>query len=280
MPLQDSATVAETLSRGRSVRYYDSGPHAASGETILLLHGTGGSADNNFWALFPMLAMRHRVVALDFVDPDSAKPEAADYVDQVLRVVQAIDQPAIHLVGYSFGAVIGAEFAALHGDTLASLSLVAGWARTDVQQGLRNDTWRTLHAEKSAALPGFSLLMNFSQSFLNARNEGELTALLESVASGPDRTVKMAFNRSVDIQALLPKIVAPSLAVGCLQDQTTPIRHSRLLFGGIGNCRYAEINSGHGVVHERPAELFSVIDAFVRDPHGTPAGHVFKNKHA
>ncbi|MCJ9712335.1 alpha/beta hydrolase, partial [Bordetella hinzii] len=53
------------------VTYYDSAPGAADAQTIVLLHGTGGSAENNFWALFPMLAMRHRVVALDFVDPET-----------------------------------------------------------------------------------------------------------------------------------------------------------------------------------------------------------------
>ena len=280
MALQDNVKVAEVSSRGKPVRYYDSGPHATSKETVVLLHGTGGTAENNFWAVFPMLAMRHRVVALDFVDPETDQPDAAHYVDQVLNVVQALGLPKVHLAGYSFGAVIAAEFAALHGERLASLVFIAGWARTDIQQGLRNDTWRTLYNEKSAALPGFSLLMNFSQSFLNSKNEAELQTLLNNVATGPDRAKKMTFNRSVDITALLPKIDVPCLVVGCLLDQTAPIRHSRMLFGGIHDCRYVEINSGHGVPHERPAELFSVMDAFVRDPNAMPAGHVFKNNHA
>jgi pimeloyl-ACP methyl ester carboxylesterase len=280
MALQDNIDNTEVLSRGQTVRYYDSGPHATSRETIVLLHGTGGSADNNFWALFPMLAMRHRVVALDFADPETHQPDAAHYVEQVLAVVRAIGQPKVHLAGYSFGAVIGAEFAALHGENLHSLTLVAGWAKTDTQQRLRNDTWRTLHHEKSAALAGFLLLVNFSQSFLNSKNEAEVQTLLKNVANGTDRARKMAFNRSVDITGLLPEIDVPCLVVGCLQDQTAPIRHSKMLFGGIKNGRYAEINSGHGVVHERPAELFSVIDGFVREPNGVPAGHVFKNSHA
>lgn len=281
MALQKDVRTGEVLANGKPVRYYDSGPSERSSETIVLLHGTGGSAENNFWALFPMLGMRHRVVALDFVDPEGEPPTAQHYVEQALAVIGATAEgDRIHLVGYSFGAVIAAELAARHGELLASLTLVAGWVKTDTQQRLRNDIWNTLRSEGSEALAGFSVFLNFSQSFLNAKNSAEMDALLRSVANGPDRSVKMAFNRAVDITELLPAIEVPSLVVGCLQDQTTPIRHSRLLFGGIGNSRYAEINSGHGVVHERPSELFNMIHAFVSDVNAMPAGHVIQNSHA
>jgi pimeloyl-ACP methyl ester carboxylesterase len=266
---------------GQSVTYYDSGEGSPSGETVFLLHGTGGSAENNFWALFPMLAMRHRVVALDFVDPDLDEPGAEHYVQQVLQVMQSLRLPGLpHLVGYSFGAVIGAAFAARHGSLLNSLTLVAGWVKTDVQQQLRNDIWRTLYAENSKAHVAFSVFTNFSQNFVNAKNPAELESLIKAVIAGPDRSKKMTFNRTVDLTNDLPRIDIPCFVVGCTQDQTTPIRHSRMLFGGIKDCRYAEINSGHGVIHERTSELFTMIDMFVRDVDSMPAGYIVKNSHA
>ncbi|AZY47885.1 alpha/beta fold hydrolase [Bordetella avium] len=261
------------------VTYHDSAPAAADAATIVLLHGTGGSAQNNFWALFPMLAMRHRVVALDFVDPEL--PEAQPYLDQVLAVVEACcGSRPVHLVGYSFGAVIAALLAARHGRRLASLTLVAGWLKTDTQQKLRNTIWRSLYESGHEAIAPFSVFTNFSSSFLNAKNEAELEALIQAVRTGPDRSRKMAFNRQVDIGDEVATIDVPSLVIGCKHDQMAPIRHSRLLFGSIKNCRYAEINSGHGVVHERPSELFTMIDNFVRQPDGWPAGHVVQNSHA
>lgn len=163
------------------VTYYDSAPGAADAQTIVLLHGTGGSAENNFWALFPMLAMRHRVVALDFVDPET--PGAQVYLDQVQAVVQAVGGP-VHLVGYSFGAVIGALYAARHGRQLASLTLVAGWLKTDTQQRLRNNIWRSLYDSGHEALAPFSVFTNFSQAFLNAKNDAELEALIQGVRKG------------------------------------------------------------------------------------------------
>lgn len=266
---------------GVKIDYYDSDPEKKGRGTIVLLHGTAGSAQNNFWALYPMLSLRHRVVALDFVDPDDATPEADAYVRQVHAVVSAANQgEPVHLVGYSFGAVIAALYAAQHSTAVRSLTLVCGWVKTDNQQRLRNTIWRSLYESKHDAIAEFSVFSNFSQPFLNAKNEGEVKALGDAVRTGPDRSKKMAFNLNVDISQELGAINAPSLVVGCTLDLTTPMRHARMLFGGIADSRFAEIHCGHGVVHERPAELFTMIDEFVNNPAALPAGHVFQNAHA
>lgn len=263
------------------INYFDSAPDDADAETIVLLHGTGGSSENNFWALFPMLAMRHRVVALDFIDPASPVPEACEYVEQVRAVVAHVSRSRpVHIVGYSFGAIIAALFGGRHGERIASLTLVAGWVKTDTQQRLRNAVWRSLYETGHDAIALFSVLLNFSQSFLNTKNNAELEALVSSVKNGPDRSRKMAFNKNVDITNELGHIQVPCLVVGCTYDQMVPVRHARMLFGAIADCRYAEIMSGHGIVHERPSELFSMIDMFVRDPQALPAGQVIKNSHA
>jgi len=265
---------------GVAVRFYDSANGASEKTPIVLLHGTGGSAENNFWALFPMLATRHRVVALDFVDPDADVPDGDHYVRQVKAVVNAIGAAKpVHIVGYSFGAVIAALYAAQHHADVASLTLVAGWVRTDNHQRLRNAIWRTLYDTNSDALAPFSVFTSFSQAFLNAKNDTEIAGLIESARNGPDRSKKMAFNRNVDISDAASRILAPSLVIGCRHDQMVPVRHARMLFAAIKDCRYAEILSGHGVVHERPAELFFMIDSFVRDPRRLPAGHVIENMH-
>ncbi|OZI33186.1 alpha/beta hydrolase [Bordetella genomosp. 1] len=266
---------------GVKIDYYDSDPEKKGRGTIVLLHGTAGSAQNNFWALYPMLSLRHRVVALDFVDPEDATPEAETYVRQVHAVVSAADQgEPVHLVGYSFGAVIAALYAAQHGAAVRSLTLVCGWVKTDNQQRLRNTIWRSLYESKHDAIAEFSVFANYSQPFLNAKNESELKALVDAVRTGPDRSKKMAFNLNVDISRDLGAIGVPSLVVGCTLDLTTPMRHARMLFGGIADSRFAEIYCGHGVVHERPAELFTMIDEFVQNPAAQPAGHVFQNAHA
>jgi len=270
---------ADTVSVGGvQVRYYDSAPRATDRETLVMLHGATDTAEDSFWAVFPMLAMRHRVVTLDFIDPDT--PQADPYVDQVLAVVQAVSAGrAVHVAGYSLGAVIAALFAARHAQYVASLTLVAGWLKTDTQQQLGHVLWRKLHASDPDALALLTVLQTFSPSFLNLRNEAEIAALIARAGKGADRSTKMAVARQVDISDAVATLHVPSLVIGCTYDQTAPVRHARLLFSAMPNCRYTEINAGHGVVYERPAELYNVIDRFVRDPQALPAGHIVPNIH-
>lgn len=281
MALMENIHVGTVSAGPAQTTYYDSDPSGAARETIVLLHGTGGSAENNFWALFPMLAMRHRVVAFDFLDPAEGEPAGEHYVEQALAVIAAASAGRpVHIVGYSFGAVIAALVATRHATALKSLTLVAGWLKTDTHQHLRNDIWRSLHASGHEALAPFTVLTSFSQSFINSKNPAELAALINGVRKGPDRSKKMEFNRAVDITEEVTRIGMPTLVVGCTHDQMVPIRHSRLLFGAIANSRFVEIASGHGIVHERPSELFAVIDRFIRDPEELPAGTVLTNAHA
>lgn len=264
------------------VIYYDSRPADTDRETVVLLHGTGGSAENNFWALLPMLAMRHRVIALDFLDPIGDTPQADHYTQQVAAILEAetaSGNKKPHLVGYSFGAVIAAAYAANNSSSIGSLTLVAGWVKTDNHQRVRNALWNQLHTNHPEALGQFNVFTSFSASFINARNDAELSELCRKAGTGPDRSVKMRFNKEVDISALIPKITVPTLVVACAYDLMVPKRHSQMLFSALPNARYFEIKSGHAVVHERPAELFTAIDQFIVDPGYEKAGHVIENSH-
>lgn len=258
------------------VTYYDSTDPDDARTPVVLLHGTGGTAASHFWALFPMLAERHRVIALDFADPEpSREPDATWYVEQTEAVLAELSpgRPAV-VVGYSFGAVVAAALAGRRPELVDDLVLVAGWLATDQQQRLRNDVWWQLHDERSAALAPFLVFTAFSPSYLLARTPAELTELVEKAAKGPDRSAIMRVNRSIDITQEVAAISAPTLVVGCTHDQMVPPHHARLLFGGISDARYAEVSSGHAVVHERPAELLHLIEQFVADPRRTTAGAV------
>jgi pimeloyl-ACP methyl ester carboxylesterase len=277
------------------VHYYDSNrDHGAGGNEhgpsvgapkspVVLLHGTGGSAEHSFWALYPMLAMRDRVVTFDFVDPSDPNRTGTleEYVAQAVAVIDAVrgDGPC-HVVGYSFGAVIAIALAAKRPDLVAALVLIAGWATTDAHQLMRNSIWQQLYDEQSPALAEFMVLTGYSHRFILAKSPTELDELVSSVGDGPDRSAKMRFNRTVAIADLLGDIASPTLVIGCTEDLMAPVRHSRVLFGGIDNARYVEVIAGHAVVHERPAELFALIDTFLKDPEATPAGHQLGATHA
>lgn len=265
---------------GDSVIYFDSGVREG-GETIVLLPGTGGYAKSVFWALFPMLAYRHRVVTLDFVDPADPENEGDQYREQILAVVRKVsaDSP-VHVVGYSFGATVAVAFAAEHADRVASLTLIAGWLRTDAQQRLRNKLWFRLRDSNPDALAEFTTFTAHSAQFLNGLADAELNALISAYRDGADRSAKMAYNRGVDLSSDVEKLTAPTLVIACTHDQMVSLRQAQMFFGAIRDARLATVNAGHGVLRERPSELFSLIDNFVRDPQRHPAGSVVENAHA
>ncbi|KRS15277.1 alpha/beta fold hydrolase [Roseovarius indicus] len=278
MAFTENVVEGEITHDGMTIRTYDSAPHKRGEDTIVLLHGTSGSAESTYWALFPMLADGRRVVAFDFVDAEGATTE--HYAAQARAVIAALCDGPVHLTGCSFGAVIAAHVAGTTPDILKSLTLIAGWIKTDIHQQLRYDVWFKLHEEKSAAMPGFMVMTAFSHAFITMRLPAEVDALVAKIGDGSDRYSKMVFNRTVDITEAVSNITTPTLVIGCTQDQMVPIYHSKLLFGAIENARFAEVPAGHAVAHERPSHLLMLIRDFIDEPERDAPGTVHAPIHA
>lgn len=263
---------------GVVVPYYDAGPRDSDRLPLILVHGTAGSADSHFGYLLPMLAYRQRVIALDLsAAPD---PATALTVQALVRQVMAVadhllgPQQALGLLGYSLGAVVAAAAAGLHPARVQQLVLVAGWMKTDSQQQLRNHVWRGLRGALSepTLLREFMAFCAFSPAFMQSRSLADLQAAAAGIPLSPWVDQQMALNSGIDISDWVAQIRATTLVIACSEDQMVPRHHSQQLFGAIEDARYMEIPSGHGVVFERPAELFHCVDQFTRAPQAYPAG--------
>ena len=263
----------ELVVDGASVRFYDSRESRGSRNPIVLIHGTTGSTAVHFGFLFPMLATRQRVVSIDLGQPtgeltiDSFRRQVEAVIDRVLP------DESITLLGYSLGAVVAATVAAARPEKIENLILVAGWAKTDAQQVLRNNVWNALYASGDKdALAQFTVFCAFGHPFVGARTMLELEPAIAAVNVTEFGVAQMRVNRDIDIVDRLGAITANTLVIGCQFDQMVPNRHSLDLFGAIENARYTEIPSGHAVVFERPAELHKHVDNFAADPSRYPAG--------
>lgn len=90
---------------------------AGSGEPVLLLHQIGQAVDQ-YRKVLPALAARHRVIAMDLPGyggsdvPPKPYATTGEYAQAVLRFLDAIDLPAVNLVGARFGGSIAVEVAA------------------------------------------------------------------------------------------------------------------------------------------------------------------------
>lgn len=259
---------------GISVTYHEAGQSNTSHPPIVLVHGSSGSTMGHFGFLFPMLAVRHRVISLDLANPvqKGEKLELEQLEAQVLAVMNETcpDQP-VTMLGFSLGAVIAGFTAARNPKLVSNLVLLAGWIKTDMMMTMFNRTWHALRAANSPQLDDFTVYAAFGAPFLGSKT-------FEDMAGGAAMPLddfvdaQMELNARINISDLIPDITATTLIISGTYDQMVPVHHGRALFGSIENARYAEVASGHAVVFERPAEIVRLVDRFAADPLEYPAG--------
>ncbi|MGQ0651870.1 MAG: alpha/beta fold hydrolase [Betaproteobacteria bacterium] len=101
---------------------------AGEGKPLVLLHGTGGHAENYIRNIMP-LAQRHRVIAMDFIWHGGSQTSGFDpqvlppLVDQVLDVLDTLKIGRAHLEGQSLGGWVAMLFALAHPQRLGRLVL-------------------------------------------------------------------------------------------------------------------------------------------------------------
>lgn len=259
---------------GVTVRYRVAGPKNDR-LPLVLVHGTAGSIDGHYGYIFPMMAYRQRVIALDWSEPKGDTVELADLVAQVRAVIDAeVPDGPVTLMGYSLGACVAAKLAAEAGDKVRNLILAAGWLKTDTHQLMRNDVWRQLRDQDSPSITQYMTFCAFSPAFMNIKTLDEMKAAAGMLQMSAFVDKQMDLNTRIDIAAACESIPAKTLVIGCTYDMMVPKHHSKQLFGAIEDARYAEIPSGHAVVHERAAELFHYVDRFSALPDEYAAGTI------
>ncbi|MEO3806212.1 alpha/beta fold hydrolase [Nonomuraea sp. B1E8] len=242
---------------GGSVHYLTAG----SGPGLVMVHGTGGDAVSNYAHLVPGLADVRTVITPDYAGSGRTFDPGGDLTLDLLagQVAAAFEEPS-DLVGFSLGAAVAAKVAAERPELVRRLVLIAGWthlADSRLELGLR--TWARLAATDPESFAAYGPLVAFSPGFV--REIGARTLLEGEAPRGTLRQIELDLR--VDLRDLLPKITAPTLVIGAAQDYLIPVEHARALHAAIPGSRYAELDSGHVVLHERPAEVTAMIRDFI-----------------
>ena len=251
---------------GATVHYTTSG----QGPGLVLVAGTGLPAEVNFGHLVPAFADRRTVVLPDYAGSGMTTEPAGELTveilaNQIAAVADAIGDGPVDLLGYSLGAVVAAAVAATHTHLVRRLVLVAGWPTSDdPRMRLNMEVWQGLERLDHDVFTKFLQLTCLSAPFLSGLGHDGLAQLLAGappVTDGMRRHV--ALDGRVDLRELLPKITAPALVIGLTRDQVVPVEQARALHEGIQGSRFAEIDSGHLVVFERPQELVQTVQDFL-----------------
>ncbi|GIH99966.1 alpha/beta fold hydrolase [Planobispora takensis] len=246
-----------------------------SGPGILLAHGASGSIADNYGTLVPVLAEGHTVVGPDY--PGSgATPRAAggltldELADALVASAVGAGVETFTVIGFSLGTTVAVRAAARHPERVRGLVLAAGFAKADNQIELSLGLWE--HLLRSGDAEGFARIRavnGFSVEFLNGLPAELLAQLLDLGPAGLPLGVieQAALGRAADTREDLAGITVPTLVVAPTRDILVDPVNSRYLAEHIPGARYAELDSGHVVMAERPAEWQELIEKFLSE-HG------------
>jgi pimeloyl-ACP methyl ester carboxylesterase len=215
---------ADTLTiDGLRLRYKAAG----EGPSVLLLHGWGASIET-FEPLFQALSVTFHTVALDLPghggsDVPSEPWHVSDYMQCVLKFMDALQLQQPHFVSHSFGGRITIKLAAEHPQRAGRILLTAAAgvpARQSLTTRIRKLTGSAagkLQRIARTSVPAAEPLIRA----INARMLPRL-ASRDYLAAGPLRETLINIV-SEDLTAYLPRIQSPVFLVWGDQDRDTPL---------------------------------------------------------
>jgi pimeloyl-ACP methyl ester carboxylesterase len=244
---------------------------SGSGPGLVLVHGTASTAETNFGHLIDRFATDRTVVTPDYSGSGETTDGGGDLTveslsDQVIGAARTAVTGPVDLLGFSLGAVVAAATAARHPDLVRGLVLLAGWPHgDDAHHRLTFGLWRDVLRDDPALFGRLSMLHAFSPPFLSELGDDGIAMVLDAAATAaPGVARQVELDLRADITGLLPDITARTLVIGLTRDQLVPVERTRSLHEAIPGSRYAEIDSGHMALFEKPDELVDLVQDFLR----------------
>lgn len=241
-------------------------------EAVVLLNG--GMMSGFAWEAVAMaLASSYRVVRLDFrgqlMSPAEPPPDLAGHAADVIAVLDRLHIERAHLVGTSFGALVGLVAAAEHPDRVLSLVAMTATARLSPQMIESTRVLRTMAREAASGGDGGKILdtivpATYSKEWIAANaaalsiRRAQVAALPKTWFTGLDGLLG-ALERA-DPASYLTRIRCPTAVVGAEKDLTFPLPNSEELARSIsGSILKVVPGASHGLVLERSEETIALL---------------------
>lgn len=202
------------------------------GPPVLLIHGFAVNIEFNWIATINDLARDYRVIAFDCRGHGrSDKPHVPEQygkqmVDDAVRLLDHLDVPRAHVVGYSMGSLIAGRVAAYHPERVESLVLGGGGLYLDEQMSAMRDELAQSLEEKGSIAP---LLRALHPPNRPAPTDAQIATANAFLMAINDPRALAAVTRSFDlVQAETPATFAPlrDLPVLAVIGSDDPLRRS------------------------------------------------------
>jgi esterase len=243
------------------------------GTAALLLHGIGNYG--RYWDLFAdAVAERLPLIASDARGHgESGQPasgyEPADFVADAVAILDAEGVARAHVVGHSMGALHSIHLSARHGDRVASLAIVDAGV-DPLPEG--SERARRLLTERPARFADRSE----ARAYLERTSPGYLPAVYENrlrfaFRQDPDgalvwrsdpaalREIMRSRSDPADRWRDLQGIAAPTLVVRGTRSNVLSADVAERMVRALANATLLELDAGHNVPLDRPAELAEAI---------------------
>ncbi|MFB8200522.1 alpha/beta fold hydrolase [Kitasatospora purpeofusca] len=249
-----------------------------SGPGLLLAHGAGGSARDNWGPLLEDLAARRTVVAPDFPGSGDSPAEPGelsldDLADRLVAAADAAGLDTFDLAGYSLGAAVAVRAVTRHPGRVRSLLLLSGVAGG-------SQRFRLL-VDQASALAGHPELMAdqmltvvFGRTWVDALPAEQLAELRTALAAAPLPAgfhAQFDLAARADVRAELARVGVPTLVVSTTEDGLVVPEQHRALAEGIPGARLVELTAGHLPMVERLPELRELLLGFLAEHPAHPA---------
>ncbi len=257
---------------GQRIRY----ALAGDAHLPLVTFANGLTQNADLWTAYAarLAECGYRVLAYDMLGQgQSAKPvlgvDLAEHADLLADLLGHLEIERTHLAGISFGAVVALDFAVRHGERLAGLAVMSGFAELTPQlELLGNVLYEGLTQVGLPYLQSILYPMNMSSAWL-AANRARIPAMMRSGYIGNDLYALQNLMESlVTFKPLTPRlkeIRSPVLLMNGEYDFFTPRECHELLRRELPNCRLMLIQHAyHAFTLELPDITLRQLHEFFR----------------
>jgi pimeloyl-ACP methyl ester carboxylesterase len=242
------------------------GPADAS--AVLLLHGWAVTADLNFFTVYPSLAERYRVVAVDHrghgrgLRPPGGIVRLPDLADDAVAVLDALGLDRAVVLGYSMGGAVAQLVWHRHPERVQGLVL-ASTAR-HFQGGPISDLWYRsytplAHAVHRVPGPADALVRwRVDRRVRGAERGAWMRSELERVSPAALLSSMRSVGRFRS-NRWIGAVDVPSAVIVTTQDRTVPARRQRGLAAAIDGAVATEVEGPHDSIVTRADAYVPVL---------------------
>ena len=249
--------------------------HAGAGPATLLLHGIGHAGRQ--WDFFARAVDRRlRLIAPDARGHgDSVKPATAyapaDFVADVVAILDTLGLPRVVLVGHSMGGAHALAFALAHPERIARLVVIDTGPSLEAEGSERTRRLTTTRPQRfTTPADAEAYIRTTSPGYDDEVYAHRVRWLLRETPDGLVwRSDLAALERILtasrgDLWTRIGEIAMPTLLVRGTRSAYLGGMTAQRLVERLPDARLLELDAGHNVQLDRPAELADAVVAFAR----------------